>query len=878
MNANDLRQTFIDYFQSKGHTHVESSPVIPHNDPTLLFINAGMNQFKNVFLGAETRPYSRACSSQKCIRAGGKHNDLDSVGFTARHHTFFEMLGNFSFGDYFKEEAIFYCWDLLHNKLKLPKEKLYATVFENDDEAALLWKKISGLPDCRIVKMGEKDNFWSMGDTGPCGPCSEVLIDQGEGFCTLDNCKLIHCECDRFLELWNLVFMQFNRNQDGTMEKLPRPSIDTGLGLERLTAVMQGVESNYAIDSFKYLIRSVENLTGKNYIKGHEGMPFRVIADHIRCLTFALTDGAYPSNEGRGYVLRKILRRAFRFGTKLGMNEPFLYKLVSDVCEIMGKAYPEIIAKSSDIQGIIKNEEIRFQDTLSEGMKRIEEVLAVIRASKSPVISGEFIFKLYDTYGIPLDIIEDVAREENMTLDMEQFEAHMEKQRHMAKSSRTDSAQIQLSALYSSIKDSFDTPILFDGYTHDSLKTTICALIRDGKRVDSAITADNCEIILESTPFYAEKGGQIGDTGIIKGHNFSAVVNDTRTPIDGIITHICTDIHGTISVGDEVTAQIDAMRRDEIRKHHSVTHLLHYALREVLGEHVKQRGSIVTQNKLRFDFSHYQPVTQDELKEIMEITNRLIRQNHQQVTQIQSLSEARSEGAMALFGEKYGDKVRVVTIGPTKELCGGTHVRATGEIGFFHIISESSISAGVRRIEAICSSAAEHHVFELDKVVHDLSSLLSTSPLEVIAKVEKIIEDNKTLESSLKQMHIKKGLSQIDHILKEKILINGTAIVLKNCGATDRDVLRNLGDALKDKLSSGIIALGGHENENAMFLVMVTKDLVDKGYHAGELIKIIAQAAGGKGGGRPDMAQAGAKDKSKIDEALNEIINILRRG
>jgi alanyl-tRNA synthetase len=878
MQSNLVRQTFIDYFKKNGHTHVPSSPVIPIADPTLLFINAGMNQFKDIFLGNETRPYNRACSSQKCIRAGGKHNDLDNVGYTARHHTFFEMLGNFSFGDYFKEEAILFCWELMTKVFELPSNKLWATIYRDDDEAGKLWKKISGLPESRIIRLGEKDNFWSMGDTGPCGPCSEVLIDQGEHMKCGPTCGIGSCDCDRYLELWNLVFMQFNRSEDGSQTSLPRPSIDTGMGLERITAILEGVQSNYDTDLLHTLIEKVGQISGRKYSKNIEGSPFRVIADHIRCLTFALSDGAYPSNEGRGYVLRKILRRAFRFGLKLDLDKPFLYTLVPTVCEIMGNAYPEIIQKQDYVQGIIKNEETRFQDTLSEGMKRIEETVVAIKKSGSNVISGDQAFRLYDTYGLPLDIIEDVATDERFTIDMPQFHSLMQKQREQARSAQKDTALGQNIDLYEVIRKHIGKDVVFTGYETETAQTKIAAIVKDGVMADTASEGQAVDIVLLETPFYAESGGQVSDIGTIHSESVSIDVCDTVTPLTGLIIHKCTIRSGKVKQGDTVTAEIDHERRSDIRRHHSATHLLHHSLRAVLGDHVKQSGSLVTPERLRFDFTHFKGITTEEADRITLMINNLIRSNLIQHTDIMNIDQARKAGAMALFSEKYADTVRVVSFGNvSKELCGGTHVKATGEIGFFTIVNEGSVATGIRRLEAVCSHAADNYFIEREHIIKELSSILRSAPADFSEKITKLLDEKKTLEKRIQELETQLSKANVDDMLKDIQLINNVPALIKNCGDTNAKALRAIGDELKSKIASGIIALASQNNNALVFLVMITKDLVQKGYNAGNLVKGMAQIAGGNGGGRPDMAQAGAPDISKLDDAIQTLYSTLNK-
>jgi len=833
-----------------------------------------MNQFKNVFLGNETRDYTRAVSSQKCIRAGGKHNDLDNVGFTARHHTFFEMLGNFSFGDYFKDDAIFFGWDFLHNTLGLPKDKLWVTVYKDDDQAEKIWKKVSGLPNDRIIRLGEKDNFWSMGDTGPCGPCSEILIDQGEAMSCGPNCGIGKCDCDRYLELWNLVFMQFDRDNNGVMHNLPKPSIDTGMGLERITAVMQGVHSNFDTDLIMPIIKTTEKLTDKKHDNPSYRTAFNVIADHIRCLAFALSDGAYPSNEGRGYVLRKILRRGFRFGLKLDINEPFLYKLLSSVCSMMSKDYPELLKKQNDVQNIIKNEEQRFQETLTEGMKRIDETLEELKTSGSNHLPGDQIFKLYDTYGIPLDIIEDVAREENLRIDKNTYDTLMSKQRDMARSAQKNVYEEKDVEIYQTLFDSIASEIKFKGYDTTSTTTKVIGLIKNNQIVKS--TSSEIEIVIQETPFYAESGGQVADTGVLRTDSAEIKIDYVFSPLAGLIVHKGKVTKGEISLNDNIYAEIDTVRRNEIKKHHSATHLIHHVLRHVLGDHVQQSGSLVEPDRFRFDFTHFSALNDEQIDRITYMINDLIQRNLSRKTELKSITEAKKEGAMALFGEKYGKKVRVVSFGDvSKELCGGTHVNATGEIGFLTIQHESSVATGIRRIEALCGKAAEKYIIDRDNLIKDLSLTLKVPLNEMKEKVDKLLEDKKNLEKQLQQASQKNTIDSLSQLLDNKKTVNGINVIAHNCGKINQQALRTLGDAIKDKLDSVIIALGAHNGSKVFFLVMISKDLLEKGFHAGNLVKKIAQHAGGNGGGRPDMAQAGAKDINKIDEALNLIFNEL---
>lgn len=876
MKSTAVRDAFINYFETQDHKHLGSSSVVPHGDPTLLFTNAGMNQFKNVFLGLEPRSYARAVSSQKCIRAGGKHNDLDNVGFTSRHHTFFEMLGNFSFGDYFKEEAIYFCWDLLTNVYGLPKDKLWITIYEEDDDAGRIWKKVSGLSSDRIVKMGKKDNFWSMGDTGPCGPCSEVHIDQGEKSGCGVGCKLLDCECDRFLELWNLVFMQYNCDENGEINSLPSPSIDTGMGLERVSAILQEVDSNYDTDLIMPIIESIVKITGHRYSRDDAGTPFRVIADHVRALTFALTDGAYPSNEGRGYVLRKILRRAFRFGLKLGIEEPFLYKIADDVSSLMGGVYPELIKKADQVKGIILNEEKSFMDTLSDGMKRVDEIIELVKKKNQKFISGKHVFKLYDTYGIPIDMIEDIAHDEHLQIEKETFLELMEKQRGRARSAKKANFANKDKSVYDNIKDALQDPIAFKGYGSFDLSTKVVALIKNGESVDVVSEGDKIEVVLQNTPFYAESGGQVADKGEIRSGSALLKIYDTILPVNGIIVHLAKVTSGVLKIFDKVSASIDRELRSQISKHHSATHLLHYALRTVLGDHVQQAGSQVECDRLRFDFAHFKALTDNQIEQVTKIINNLIQDNLTQKTEVQSIKEAKESGAMALFGEKYSERVRVVSFGDvSKELCGGTHVGATGEIGSLFILNEGSVATGIRRIEAICGKAAMEHALSREKLLKDISNLLSAPAPQLKDRVEKLLDEKRNLEKNLRDIQAKQGLKSVDEFLKDVKVLDGVNVLSKNCGKMTKDMMRKLGDAIKDKIGTGIISLGAQDGGSCIFLVMVTPDLVKKGYHAGNLVKKLAETAGGRGGGRPDMAQAGAKDVSRLESALGEFINLI---
>lgn len=874
MTSNEIREKFLSFYESKGHTRVSSSSLVPHDDPTLLFTNAGMNQFKEVFLGLKKPSYTRATTSQKCVRAGGKHNDLESVGRTARHHTFFEMLGNFSFGDYFKKDAIEFAWEFLTEVLQLPKDKLWVSVYEKDDEAFELWQQLAHISPDRIVRLGEKDNFWSMGDTGPCGPCSEIYIDRGEQYaCDAPECALGKCDCDRWRELWNLVFMQFNRDEEGNLTPLPKPSIDTGMGLERIATVMQNVYSNYDTDLLRPIIAFVENMTGKKYDEGDKGFPFRVIADHSRAITFLISDGVLPGNEGRNYVLRRILRRAARYGKELDLNQPFLYKVVPQVVSLMEIPYPELKKDLNYIQKVVKSEEERFHETLHDGLKILNEGIAQLERDKKDTIPGDMAFTLYDTYGFPVDLTRDIAEEKGMKIDIDTFDKLMEEQREKAKAARKDSYKID---------ELFDIlapldPTVFLGYDKLQSEGKVKLIVSDNNPVEVCNDkADSTVLVLDQTPFYGEAGGQIGDTGIIENENFSFRVYDTQKTPDGKIYHIGKIEIGSINVGDTVQARVDIDRRKSIAKNHSATHLLHKALKEVLGEHVNQSGSLVDEHKLRFDFSHFSALTVDEVKEVEAKVNNAILNNFPVNILETTLEEAQALGAVALFGEKYGEKVRVVSIGDySKELCGGTHVNSSSEIGLFKITSETSIGAGLRRIEAVTGHNLINYLYNILDKLSDTAQMLKTSPIEVPQKVgelmERLKEKDRDIES-LRQQAINAG---VDDLLKAMTTINNLNVLCAKVNANDMDDLRNMSDILRQKVKSGVIVLGSASKDKVMFITAVSEDLIEKGYHAGKIVKEVSKIAGGGGGGRPDFAQAGGKNPAKLDDALAAVKKIL---
>ena len=874
--GSEIRRAFLKFFEEHGHTLVPSSGLIPKDDPTLLFTNSGMVQFKNCFLGLEDRGYTRAASSQKSVRAGGKHNDLENVGFTARHHTFFEMLGNFSFGDYFKKESISWGWEFLTEKMGLPKEKLWITIYQEDDEAFEIWNKIMGVPADRIVRMGMDSNFWMMGETGPCGPCSEILYDQGPGVgCGRPECN-VECDCDRHLELWNHVFTQFDRDKDGHFHPLPKPNIDTGMGLERLAAVIQGVSSNYDSDLFTPIIRFVSKISGKAYGTSEDSdVSMRVIADHSRAVTFLIGDGCLPSNEGRGYVLRRILRRAARHGKLLGLDKPFLNEVVSVVVETMKDAYPDLSDKESFIRKVVVNEEQRFIETLDSGLKILSEEVAALKKSGQTIVPGEVVFKLYDTFGFPVDLTADIVKKDRLTLDMEGFEKAMEAQREKARESWKGSGEQAIADSYKKLAvQGVSTEFIgFHGVTEAT--SCIIAILKKDETVDALAEGENAEIFVEETPFYGEKGGQVGDTGVIEGEGFRFEVWDTQWPLDNLITHIGKLKKGAIKVGDRALMKVDRAIRRATEAHHSGTHILNAALKKTLGDHIKQSGSLVNPERLRFDFTHFSKIDEAEMDKIEIIANQIIRENAAVETRLLPREEAMKTGAAAVFDEKYGEVVRLVKMGDfSMELCGGTHVERTGDIGALKVISESSVAAGVRRIEAVTGEEALKYFKKVETELKKSAALLKANPLELSERIEKIQKHQKELEKEIDSLNSRLATKDLSDLFKKVKEIKGIRVLATVVDAADVKTLRDFGDKLRDKIQSGIILIGSKAGDNAMLLCLVTKDLTDK-YHAGNIIKEIAPIVGGSGGGRPDMAQAGGPKPEKLKQALKKLQEII---
>jgi len=857
ISSAELRTAFLEFFRTRDHEIVPSSSLVPVNDPTLLFVNAGMVQFKDLFLGKEKRGYVRAASSQRCVRAGGKHNDLENVGYTARHHTFFEMLGNFSFGDYFKREAIGYAWEFLTGVLKIPSERLWVTVFEEDDEAADIWLKEVKVDPARFARIGASDNFWSMGDTGPCGPCSEIFYDHGPSVAGGPPGSP-DADGDRYVEIWNLVFMQFDRAADGELSPLPRPSVDTGMGLERLAAVMQGVHNNYDIDLFRSLVTSAAEVTAT---KDLSSSSLRVIADHIRSCAFLVVDGVLPSNEGRGYVLRRIIRRAIRHGYRLGASQPFFYKLVAPLVAEMGAAYPELKAGQAHVERILKLEEERFAETLEQGMRILDESLAAMQGT---VIPGETVFRLYDTYGFPVDLTADIARERGLTLDVGGFEQAMEAQRSRAR------AASQFAADYSG-KLEVEGCSEFTGYDRLDDTARITALFRDGAAVDALEAGESGIVVLEHTPLYAESGGQVGDRGWLETTGACFAVDDTQKQGGGVIVHIGRLEQGTLRIGETVEAHVDPARRRATVLNHSGTHLLHAALRRVLGEHVQQKGSLVGPDRLRFDFTHYEPVTPEQLEAIENLVNEQIRLNAAAETRIMSIEDALTSGAMALFGEKYGDRVRVLSLGDfSVELCGGTHVRHAGDIGLLKIVSESGIAAGVRRIEAVTGAGAVRWVNANQQRLQRVAELLKSSRDDADEKVSQLLEKARRLEKELQQLKGKLASSQGSDLAAQAVEINGIKVLAARLDGADAQALRETLDQLKNKLGSAAVVLGAVSGDKVSIVAGVTRDQTDR-IKAGDLVNAVASQVGGKGGGRPDMAQAGGNQPENLDAALKSV-------
>ncbi|MEA3466398.1 MAG: alanine--tRNA ligase [Thermodesulfobacteriota bacterium] len=878
LSTNDVRARFIQYFERHGHQSVPSSSLVPHNDPTLLFTNAGMNQFKDLFLGAETRDYVRATSSQKCVRAGGKHNDLENVGRTARHHTFFEMLGNFSFGDYFKRDAIRFGWEFLTVEMKLPVEHLWVSVFEDDDEAFNIWRDEIGVREERILRLGAKDNFWAMGDTGPCGPCSEIHIDQGESMTCGPDCALGVCDCDRFLELWNLVFMQYERSADGILTPLPKPSIDTGMGLERITAVVQGVQSNYDIDLFRAIIGNIAELAGKTYAGENEDsdVSMRVIADHSRAMAFLIADGILPSNEGRGYVLRRIMRRAARHAKMLGFNEPVLFKTSRFVMELMMDAYPELEERIDYVTKVIKNEEERFIQTLSNGLRILNEEIARLKQQEKNIIPGETVFRLYDTFGFPIDLTADIVETEQFSLDEEGFEQCMEQQRSNARAHWKGSGEEGISAIYKQLAEQ-GMISEFTGYDKLDDFGTVLALIKDGALVDSASAGENVEIITSSTPFYGESGGQSGDSGTLTGDGIKATISDTLKPLPQLIVHMATIDQGTLTCGAATQLHVDAQQREACALNHSATHVLQATLCDILGDHVKQAGSQVSPARLRFDFIHFSAMTDDEITTVENEVNRRIRENAEVNTEVMDTEAAVAAGATALFGEKYGDNVRVVRMGDfSMELCGGTHAAATGNIGLFKIIQEAGIAAGVRRIEATTGALAINAVQNQEQMIDTLAALVKSDRSQLENRLKKLMEQQKEMEREITTLQDRLGADRASNLIGQVQTVGDIKLLAVRIDNLDGKQVREQADKLRDQLQSGILVLGSVNDGKVALLVAVTKDLTDQ-VKAGDLIKPLAQIIGGRGGGRPDMAQAGGSKPEQLDSAIAAAADVLSK-
>ncbi len=874
MTGNEARRLFLEYFQKQDHQIVRSSSLVPQDDPTLLFINAGMVQFKRVFLGEEKREYVRATTSQKCVRAGGKHNDLENVGYTARHHTFFEMLGNFSFGDYFKEKATEYAWDLLTNGYGLPADKLWASVYLDDDEAYDLWHDKIGVPAERIVRLGEKDNFWSMGDTGPCGPCSEILLDRGEQFgCGRPECTA-GCDCDRYLEIWNLVFMQFNRDEQGNMTPLPKPSIDTGLGLERMVTIIQQVPTNYHTDLIRPIIARGEEMAGVSFGSDFQtDVALKVIADHSRAAAFLIGDGILPSNEGRGYVLRRIMRRAIRYGRYLGLNKPFLYRTAEKVFEIMKPAYPELGEAAAFITNVIQNEEERFLHTLDVGLRLLNDTISELKAGGSTEIPGDIIFKLYDTFGFPVDIVQDVIRDEKLTLDMAGFEAAMAGQRAR---SRTKTSFAHVADAYKKLS-SAGTKAEFVGYDALEGKAAVLLIVEGDEEKQAAAAGQAVEVVTSKTPFYAESGGQVGDTGTITGPSGELAVSDTVKDPSGLIIHKGIISSGVLKTGETVSLKVDSAKRAATQRNHTATHILHAVLREVLGDHVKQAGSLVAPDRLRFDFTHFSQVDADALERIELLVNRRIRENVPTQVEEMDAEAAFNSGAMALFEEKYGDRVRVVSLtGFSKELCGGTHTRQTGDIGLFRIVSESSVAAGVRRIEALTGEGALVYTQQMNRALTEAAQRLKEKPAAVPERSSRMLAELKEKEREIERLKRQLSAASAGTAADEVKTINGISVLSQKVVVDNPAGLRELADHYRDKLRSGVIVLGAATEEKALLIAVVTKDLTGR-FHAGSIIGEVAAIVGGRGGGRPDMAQAGGTKPEKLEAALSKVFEIVGR-
>ena len=876
ITGNQIRKSFLDFFVKNGHTVVRSSPLVPDKDPTLLFTNAGMVQFKNVFLGQERLPYVRAASAQKCLRISGKHNDLEAVGRDTYHHTFFEMLGNWSFGDYYKAEAIEWAWELLTKEWGLPKDKLYATVYLNDDEAEKLWYKISGLPSERVSRFGETENFWEMGETGPCGPCSEIHLDRGPAACDKQGAAGHECrvngDCARYIELWNLVFIQYNRKENRELEELPSKHVDTGMGLERITAVLQNVLSNYDIDYMRALTATTEKLTGKTYgVDPTADISFRVIDDHARAISFLIADGVMPSNEGRGYVLRRLLRRAARHGRLIGLEQPFLHDVAKTVATVMGDAYPELRAEAQRISEIIRTEEERFSETLEKGLALLEEATTKLKNEKQQVLSGDVAFRLYDTFGFPLDLTEDILRGESIAVDQAGFEKLMQEQRTRGREAR------ETASMESKIQ--LDQPVCFIGYDRLEGESSVLAIYADGAGRSEAVEGDEIELLTAETPFYGESGGQIGDRGTVLTARGDVIeVIDTHHPTPQLTAHRSRVKKGRVQVGDKVQLAVDPKHRQKTRLNHSATHILHSVLRRELGQHVRQAGSLVTPERLRFDFNHSGAIADEQLAQIETKVNQHIREDAGVSTQELSYDEAVRDGALAFFGDKYGDRVRVVKIGDfSTELCGGTHVRASGEIGIFKLYSEGGVAAGVRRVEAFTGQGALDLILNYEQRLKEIGNLVRGSADDAVDKVKKLLDRQKELEREIEKLRGQFEKDQIPELLEKQSSVNGTKFLISQVDGVDGKQLRDIVDQLKEKLGTAVIVLASAGKANVNLVASVGKELT-KQYHAGNIIKELAAMVGGGGGGRPDFAQAGGKEPERIGAALKRAEDLIRLG
>lgn len=880
MKSAEIRQQFIDYFCNRGHRHVPSAPLVPADDPTLLFTNAGMNQFKDVFLGTGMRDYSRAVNSQKCMRVSGKHNDLEDVGRDTYHHTFFEMLGNWSFGDYYKREAIEWAWNLFTAKWKISPERLWATVYTGDDESAGIWPEVTGIKPERLLRFGEDENFWEMGETGPCGPCSEIHIDMGEKHCLRrgepgHRC-VVNGNCGRYVEIWNLVFIQYNKDEQGTLQPLPKRHVDTGMGFERLAAVLQGVDSNYATDLFVPILAALEEAAGERFAPDSpRATPFRAIADHLRGLSFAIADGALPSNDGRGYVLRMLLRRAVRYGRILGIEEPFLYTMVPVVASIMGGAYPELLQHREHVSRVILSEEERFHNTLSFGLELLAEIIKKAKTNGRKALAGNEVFKLYDTYGFPVDLTGLIAREEGLSIDEKTFRELMEGQKEKARVTWKAVPAGRTATVYREILER-GGGTGFCGYEMRSLEATITALLRGGKEVDMLAEGQEGELVLDRTPFYAEAGGQVGDEGRICSDTATALVSGTRFPLPGLVVHRVKMINGGVRGGGRVKAEVNEGKRLETARNHTATHLLQNALKQVLGEHIKQSGSLVAPGRLRFDFTHFTAMSPREIERVEEIVNARIRENARVEVYEMPFEEVRKKDIIAIFGERYGDRVRVIDIGDySKELCGGTHVSATGQIGLFTILSEASVAAGVRRIEALSGEAAFHLLRRRERQIAELAEMLKVESDKVVERVDALRKECKGLKKMVGREHEKEAIGDVSELIREATDVGGIQVVAAELKGLQVDGLRNAGDRIRQKLLSGVILLGARDEDNAHIICMVSEDLVKKGLHAGAIVKDLGKVIGGSGGGRPQIAQAGGPRTDKLVEALQEARDVI---